>query len=44
MTTDFYSSILTGGVLLCFENGDRQLWPVVNEDLEFVRRGAKERD
>ena len=41
-TANDYSCIETGGILLSFENGDLQLWPLVNEDLVFVRRGKPE--
>lgn len=33
-----FSCADTGGLLLKFDNGDMQLWPSVNEDLELVRR------
>jgi len=33
-----YSCVDTGGMLLRFESGDLQLWPWMNEDLEFIGR------
>ncbi len=29
----------TGGVFISFDSGDMQLWPWIDEDLEFVKRG-----
>jgi len=34
-----FACLETGGLLLRFEDGDIQLWPWVNEDLEFRSRG-----
>lgn len=32
-----FSCYETGGVLLAFQDGDLQLWPYINEDLELIR-------
>jgi len=36
-----FSCFETGGLLIKFEDGDLQLWPDVDEDLQFLKRACE---